>query len=113
MTQDIPPFDPARAEAHRREVDRQRKTSFESEGGFLSLIPFLGFLGFVYIFLTMGSPDKAIWESPAKATDGTPPAKPQCVAANPSPGVYEWRDCTPEELESKPKFFNTLTQRWE
>jgi len=67
----------------------------------IDLIPFLGFLGFAYIFATMGSPDRMIWEAPAKANQGQP-VKPQCVAANPSPGVYEWRDCTPEEMKEAP-----------
>jgi hypothetical protein len=79
----------------------------------LEFIPFLMSLFFGYVFLTMGSPDRLPFEEPAKANQGEP-LKPQCIAANPSPGVYEWRDCTPEELqESRPQIFNTLTQRWE
>ena len=79
----------------------------------IDLIPLLGFLGFLYIFATMGSPDRMIWEEPARANQGEP-VKPQCVAANPSPGAYEWRDCTPEELaKNQPQIFNTLTNRWE
>ena len=63
-----------------------RATPFE-------LIPFLGFLGFLYIGMTIATPDKAPWEQPVNANEGTPPAKPQCVASNPSPGTYTWKDC--------------------
>jgi hypothetical protein len=78
-----------------------------------NFIPFVGFLFFVYVFATMGSPDRLPFEEPAKANQREP-LKPQCVASNPSPGVYEYRDCEPEELqENSPKFFNSLTQSWE
>ncbi|MFZ9739864.1 MAG: hypothetical protein ACO3EZ_17880 [Prochlorotrichaceae cyanobacterium] len=79
----------------------------------LDFIPFIGFLGFVYIALTMGSPDRLPFEEPAKANQN-PPIQPQCIAANPSPGIYEYRDCTPDELqENRPQVFNSLTQSWE
>ena len=77
------------------------------------LIPFLGFLAFLYMGMTIATPDRLPWEQPAKATDGNPPAKPQCIASNPSPGVFTWKDCPAAQATDSPKFFNTLTQRWE
>lgn len=65
--------------------------------GLSEIFPFLAFLGFAYIFLTMGQPDRPIWEQPAIANDGEKPIATQCVASNPSPGVYTWRDCKSDD----------------
>jgi len=47
----------------------------------IEFLPFLAFLGFIYIGLTMGQPDRPIWEQPAIAIDGKEPKPipPMCL----------------------------------
>lgn len=60
----------------------------------IEFIPFLMFLGFGYIALTMGSPDRMLWEQPATAIDRDP-IPPMCVKPGIShpTGQDDWTPC--------------------
>lgn len=62
--------------------------------GLPSVLPFIGFLGFGYIALTMGSPDRMLWEQPATAIDRDP-IPPMCVKPGIShpTGQDDWTPC--------------------
>lgn len=59
-----------------------------------NLIPFLGFLGFAYIFFTIGDPTKMIWEDPVNAAD-TEPTPPLCIKQGVKTPTSEidWEPC--------------------
>ena len=66
-----------------------RATPFE-------LIPFLGFLGFLYIGMTIATPDRPIWEQPAIADDGkeSKPIPPMCLKDGVTPtGQDDYTPC--------------------
>jgi len=83
-----------------------------------SLIPFLGFLGFLYVFSTMGNPGRLPGERPAAADHGgLPAAYPRCIGDRDATIPDNWQPCNPEELKAldndRPMVWNAIKGVWE